>query len=234
MSDYSKATWGQNFIASIAGAVASITVAAPLDTVKTRIQNANFERKVHGITVIKELIKNEGPTAFFKGLTPKVRSLLPCFSRRPPNLIPSSRFSLLVPSSCSAIRWHSLSFPSLADTFRRRSHGLLPTAMTRADPHCFCNDLPLDHRHNTIIYSPPPFRLPVAVFLLVDCDCPGHSTHPSITIGSALSAVEGSKEWCDLSMWQYMGPSLRAERHKDWPRIRTSGGVLPPSNLKSL
>jgi hypothetical protein len=52
--------------------VASITVAAPLDTVKTRIQNANFERKVHGITVIKELIKNEGPTAFFKGLTPKV------------------------------------------------------------------------------------------------------------------------------------------------------------------
>jgi len=74
VTDYSKATWGQNFIASIAGAVASITVAAPLDTVKTRIQNANFERKVHGITVIKELVKNEGPTAFFKGLTPKVRT----------------------------------------------------------------------------------------------------------------------------------------------------------------
>jgi hypothetical protein len=47
-------------------------VAAPLDTVKTRIQNANFERKVHGMTVIKDLIKNEGSTAFFKGLTPKV------------------------------------------------------------------------------------------------------------------------------------------------------------------
>ena len=72
VTDYSKATWGQNFIASIAGAVASITVAAPLDTVKTRIQNANFERKVHGMTVVKDLIKNEGPTAFFKGLTPKV------------------------------------------------------------------------------------------------------------------------------------------------------------------
>ena len=54
-------------------------MAAPLDTVKTRIQNANFERKVHGVTVIKELIKNEGPTAFFKGLTPKVRSLFPFF-----------------------------------------------------------------------------------------------------------------------------------------------------------
>jgi Mitochondrial carrier protein len=75
VEDYSKATWGQNFIASIAGAVASITVAAPLDVVKTRIQNANFERKVSGVTVVKELIKNEGATAFFKGLTPKVRCL---------------------------------------------------------------------------------------------------------------------------------------------------------------
>ncbi|EAU81800.1 mitochondrial carrier protein [Coprinopsis cinerea okayama7 len=72
VEDYSKATWGQNFIASVAGAVASITVAAPLDVVKTRIQNANFDRKVSGVTVVKELIKNEGPTAFFKGLTPKI------------------------------------------------------------------------------------------------------------------------------------------------------------------
>jgi hypothetical protein len=68
VTDYSKAIWTQNFIASIAGAVASITVAAPLDTVKTRIQNANFEHKVPGLTVVKDLIKNEGPTAFFKGL----------------------------------------------------------------------------------------------------------------------------------------------------------------------
>ncbi|KAF4614554.1 hypothetical protein D9613_003462 [Agrocybe pediades] len=95
VSDFSKATWGQNFIASIAGAVASITVAAPLDTVKTRIQNANFERKVSGVTVIKDLIKNEGPSAFFKGLTPKIlvvgpklvfsytlaQSLIPLFSK---------------------------------------------------------------------------------------------------------------------------------------------------------
>jgi len=35
VSDYSKATWTQNFIASVAGAVASITVAAPLDTIKS-------------------------------------------------------------------------------------------------------------------------------------------------------------------------------------------------------
>jgi len=95
VSDYSRATWTQNFIASIAGAVASITIAAPLDVVKTRIQNANFEHKVSGITVVKELIKNEGPSAFFKGLTPKIlvvgpklvfsytlaQSLIPLFSQ---------------------------------------------------------------------------------------------------------------------------------------------------------
>jgi len=72
LEDYSKATWTQNFVASIAGAVASITVAAPLDVVKTRIQNANFESKVGGVTIMKEMIKNEGMGAFFKGLTPKV------------------------------------------------------------------------------------------------------------------------------------------------------------------
>jgi hypothetical protein len=72
VTDYSQATWGQNFIASIAGAVASITVAAPLDTIKTRIQNANFETKVPGMTVFRELVRNEGVGALFKGLTPKV------------------------------------------------------------------------------------------------------------------------------------------------------------------
>jgi hypothetical protein len=95
VKDYSKATWTQNFIASIAGAVASITVAAPLDTIKTRIQNANFEHKVNGLVVVKDLIREEGMTAFFKGLTPKIlvvgpklvfsytlaQSLIPWFSR---------------------------------------------------------------------------------------------------------------------------------------------------------
>ena len=72
IQDYHKATWGQNFVASIAGAVASITVAAPLDTVKTRIQNRNFEIKETGARVIANMLKHEGPTAFFKGLLPKL------------------------------------------------------------------------------------------------------------------------------------------------------------------
>ncbi|KZO99305.1 mitochondrial carrier [Calocera viscosa TUFC12733] len=72
LEDYSKATWTQNFLASVAGAVASITVAAPLDTIKTRIQNQNFETKVSGFTVFSRLMREEGLTALFKGLTPKI------------------------------------------------------------------------------------------------------------------------------------------------------------------
>ncbi|KZT56723.1 mitochondrial carrier [Calocera cornea HHB12733] len=72
LEDYSKATWSQNFVASVAGAIASITVAAPLDTIKTRIQNQNFETKVSGFTVFGKLVREEGITALFKGLTPKI------------------------------------------------------------------------------------------------------------------------------------------------------------------
>ena len=62
----------QNFIASSSGAIASITVAQPLDVVKTRIQNRPFDSPESGVSIIKNLIKNEGPSAFFKGVTPKL------------------------------------------------------------------------------------------------------------------------------------------------------------------
>ena len=117
LEDYSKATWSQNFVASIAGAVASITVAAPLDTIKTRIQNANFEQKVSGVTVIKELVKNEGAGALFKGLTPKVYSAL-----FPYVIVDSNwcvcRSWLLAPSSCSATPWPNPSSLSSPTTFK--------------------------------------------------------------------------------------------------------------------
>ncbi|GAA5827147.1 hypothetical protein JCM10212_003584, partial [Sporobolomyces blumeae] len=72
LEDYRTASWYQNFIASIAGSISSIAISQPLDVIKTRIQNQNFESKVGGMTVVRDLIKNEGPSAFFKGLTPKI------------------------------------------------------------------------------------------------------------------------------------------------------------------
>ncbi|CAG7921866.1 unnamed protein product [Penicillium olsonii] len=72
LSDYNKATWGQNFVASVAGASASLVVSAPLDVIKTRIQNRNFDNPESGAKIISKMLKNEGPTSFFKGLTPKL------------------------------------------------------------------------------------------------------------------------------------------------------------------
>lgn len=72
LEDYNKATWFQNFIASIAGASASLIVSAPLDVIKTRIQNKNFEVNESGFRIVGNMMKNEGITAFFKGLTPKM------------------------------------------------------------------------------------------------------------------------------------------------------------------
>jgi hypothetical protein len=72
LKDYSKATFFQNFCASIGGAVASITVAAPLDVVKTRIQNRNFDQPESGLKIVRDMIRKEGFSAFFKGLTPKI------------------------------------------------------------------------------------------------------------------------------------------------------------------
>ncbi|KAG5438184.1 hypothetical protein PCANB_003035 [Pneumocystis canis] len=77
LSDYSKATWMQNFVASIAGAVASLVVSAPLDVIKTRVQSRNFDRPKSGILILQNMVRNEGIFSFFKGLTPKILTVGP-------------------------------------------------------------------------------------------------------------------------------------------------------------
>jgi hypothetical protein len=72
ITESQQATWTQDAIASCTGAVASITVAQPLDVIKTRIQHQPFDKPQSGITVVTSLVKNEGLGAFFKGLTPKL------------------------------------------------------------------------------------------------------------------------------------------------------------------
>jgi len=72
LQDYNQATWGQNFVASICGASASLIVSAPLDVIKTRIQNRNFDNPESGFRIVSKMMKNEGFTSFFKGLTPKM------------------------------------------------------------------------------------------------------------------------------------------------------------------
>lgn len=77
LEDYSKATFLQNMIASAVGSCVSITVTNPMDVIKTRIQNKDFGSKHSGVSILAEIIKEEGPSAFFKGLTPKVVASAP-------------------------------------------------------------------------------------------------------------------------------------------------------------
>ncbi|KAI9787358.1 MAG: hypothetical protein M1816_007644 [Peltula sp. TS41687] len=72
LKDYNSATWLQNFVASIAGASASLIVSAPLDVIKTRIQNRNFESPESGFRIVSSMARNEGLMSFFKGLVPKL------------------------------------------------------------------------------------------------------------------------------------------------------------------
>ncbi|KAJ2850606.1 high copy suppressor of abf2 [Coemansia brasiliensis] len=72
LDNYNNATFVQNFFASIGGAVASLTVSAPMDVIKTRIQARSFDSPESGMTILRRMVQQEGISSFFKGLTPKI------------------------------------------------------------------------------------------------------------------------------------------------------------------
>ena len=49
-----------------------LIVAAPLDVIKTRIQAQAFSSSESGVSIVKNLLKEEGVGALFKGLGPKL------------------------------------------------------------------------------------------------------------------------------------------------------------------
>mmetsp|Transcript_9999 Transcript_9999/g.9001 ORF Transcript_9999/g.9001 Transcript_9999/m.9001 type:complete len:319 (+) Transcript_9999:115-1071(+) len=67
----------QIFLGSMSGGIASIMVSSPLDVIKTRIQNKPFDDPRSGFKVFSDLMKEEGPHALFKGLTPKLSLIGP-------------------------------------------------------------------------------------------------------------------------------------------------------------
>ena len=68
--NYCVSTYAHFFIAVYIVAIAS--VAQPLDVIKTRIQSRSFDSPESGASVIRNLLRNEGPTALFKGVVPKL------------------------------------------------------------------------------------------------------------------------------------------------------------------
>ena len=64
----------------ISGAVGPLTN-APLDTIKTRLQKSKFTNKENGLVRIvkigKQLVKEEGINALYKGITPRIMRVAP-------------------------------------------------------------------------------------------------------------------------------------------------------------
>lgn len=67
----------KTLVTSTVGSLASIIVASPLDVIKTRIQGRDFNDPRGGMLIIRDLLKEEGAGAFFKGITPKAMTVAP-------------------------------------------------------------------------------------------------------------------------------------------------------------
>ncbi|KAI8853724.1 mitochondrial carrier domain-containing protein [Chytridium lagenaria] len=72
LEDHRRATFLQTFLSSVAGACASIAVAAPLDVVKVRVQASPLDAPIKGWKVVQAMVRNEGVMAFTKGVVPKM------------------------------------------------------------------------------------------------------------------------------------------------------------------
>ena len=72
LKDHSQATLAQNFTASCVGSFFSIAGTNPQDVIKTRLQARGPESTETGLQLVGQILKKEGPRAFFKGLGPKL------------------------------------------------------------------------------------------------------------------------------------------------------------------
>lgn len=77
INENKPATVLQNFAASTVGGCLSIAVTNPMDVVKTRIQNKNFGDSTTSGFIVRSILREEGFSAFFKGLTPKITASAP-------------------------------------------------------------------------------------------------------------------------------------------------------------
>jgi hypothetical protein len=84
LEDYRSATFFQNTVAGTVGACAGVIFTSPMDVVKTRIQSQGFSggggagaANKSGLGIVADVIRAEGVSAFYKGITPKLVTSAP-------------------------------------------------------------------------------------------------------------------------------------------------------------
>jgi hypothetical protein len=77
LEDFRKASFAENVFSSTVGACLGVVCTSPADVIKTRIQNKNFGEKTSGARLFLKICRTEGPSAFFKGIVPKVATTAP-------------------------------------------------------------------------------------------------------------------------------------------------------------
>jgi solute carrier family 25, member 33/36 len=66
-----------NFLAGGLSAVVSSTLTNPLEVVKTQLQSSSANRKHTPLLIVKEILRREGMSGFFRGLTPLLIGIMP-------------------------------------------------------------------------------------------------------------------------------------------------------------
>ena len=73
--------WGLSFpqyaFSAMLASLCSVSSSSPFDVVKTRVQNKDFGKNSNSLIVVRDILKNEGPRAFFKGLGTKLVTIGP-------------------------------------------------------------------------------------------------------------------------------------------------------------
>ena len=75
LDNHINATFYQNSISSIIGSICSITISSPMDVIKTRIQSNTINYSYTSLII--NIIKKEGISAFYKGFIPKITLIGP-------------------------------------------------------------------------------------------------------------------------------------------------------------
>lgn len=77
LKNYSDATFAQNIVASTVGGCVGVFFTSPMDVVKTRVQSQTLSHRMSGRQVFLKTCREEGISAFYKGITPKIMTSAP-------------------------------------------------------------------------------------------------------------------------------------------------------------